>query len=112
MSNSRYEKLLEALDLHQNLLFAEQQAISARDLNTVEQILNQKDSSMDLLLRAKEDTDFNYPPEIQSRITNVLSQQAENTSNFRKLHIQAESPNINSSSTSPFHKRMRQAYSN
>ena len=48
MSNSPYEKLLEALDLHQNLLFAEQQAISARDLNTVEQILNQKDSSMDL----------------------------------------------------------------
>jgi hypothetical protein len=63
-------------------------------------------------LRAKEDTDSNYPPEIQSRITNVLSQQAENTSNFRKLHIQAESPNIDSSSRSPFHKRMRQAYSN
>ena len=112
MSNSPYEKLLKALDLHQNLLFAEQQAISARDLNTVEQILNQKDSSMDLLLRAKEDLDSNYPPEIQSRITNVLSQQAENTSNFRKLHIQAESPNIDSSSTNPFHKRMRQAYSN
>ena len=112
MSNYPYEKLLKALDLHQNLLFAEQQAISARDLNTVEQILNQKDSSMDLLLMAKEDTDSNYPPEIQSRITNVLSQQAENTSNFRKLHIQTENPNPESSSTSPLHKRMRQAYSN
>ena len=112
MSNPPYEKLLEALDLHQNLLFAEQQAISARDLNTVEQILNQKESSMDLLLRAKEDTDSNYPPEIQSRITNVLSQQAENTSSFRKLHIQAESPNTVATVTSPFHKRMRQAYSN
>ena len=112
MSNSPLEKLLEALELHQNLLFAEQQAISARDLNTVEQILNQKDSSMDLLLRAKEDTNSNYPPEIQSRITIVLSQQAENTSNFRKLHIQTECPNAETSSTSPFHKRMRQAYSN
>ena len=112
MSNPPYEKLLKALDLHQNLLFAEQQAISARDLNTVEQILNQKDSSMDLLLRAKEDTDSNYPPEIQSRITNVLCQQAENTSSFCKLHIQTESPDTNSTFTSPFHKRMRQAYSN
>lgn len=112
MSIPPYEKLLEALELHQNLLFAEQQAISARDLNTVEQILNQKDSSMDLLLRAKEDTNSNYPPEIQSRITNVLSQQAENTSNFRKLHVQAESPSADASSTSPFNKRLRQAYSN
>ena len=112
MSNPSYIKLLEALELHQNLLFAEQQAISARDLNTVEQILNQKDSSMELLLSAKGSTDPNYPPEIQSRITIVLYQQAENTSNFRKLHIQGESPSADASSTSPFHKRMRQAYSN
>jgi hypothetical protein len=112
MSKASYERLLEALELHLNILFAEQQAISARDLATVEQILGQKDTSMDLLMRAKKDSDSNYPPEIQSRISNVLSQQAENTSSFRKLHIQADSPNTDASSTSPFQKRMKQAYSN
>jgi len=111
MSKPSYKNLLDALELHQNLLFAEQQAISARDLSTVEQILNQKDKSLDLLLSAKQDASVNYPPEIRSRISNVLSQQEKNTNNFRKLHIQSVGPKTKSSSPNPFFKRMKQAYS-
>ena len=68
MSEFSYEKLLEALDLHHNILHAEQQAIAARDLNSVEDILARKDKSLDLLLLAKKGDDSNYPAHIQSRI--------------------------------------------
>ena len=83
MSEFSYEKLLEALDLHHNILHAEQQAIAARDLNSVEDILARKDKSLDLLLLAKKGDNSNYPAHIQSRISSVLSLQQKNTQNFK-----------------------------
>ena len=61
MSAFSYEKLLNALDLHQNILHAEKQAISARDLDTVENILLQKDSSLELVLAARNEVDSKFP---------------------------------------------------
>ena len=112
MSKFSHEKLLEALDLHHNLLFAEKQAISARDLNTVEHILKQKDQSMELLLLAKDEAGCtDYPFHIESRISKVLKLQQQNTENFRRLQIQDENQTEASKPSSPLFRRFKQAYS-
>lgn len=112
MSEFSYEKLLEALDLHHNILHAEQQAIAARDLNSVEDILARKDKSLDLLLLAKKaGGDSNYPAHIQSRITSVLSLQQKNSQNFKKLHIQDDQPSDSVENSNPLFRRLKKAYS-
>jgi len=111
MSEFSYEKLLEALDLHHNILHAEQQAIAARDLNSVEDILARKDKSLDLLLLAKKGDDSNYPAHIQSRISSVLSLQQKNTQNFKKLHIQDDQPSDSVENSNPLFRRLKKAYS-
>lgn len=111
MSNVSYEKLLEALDLHHNLLHAEMQAIAARDLNTVEDILGQKEQSLDLLLLAKKKLGPDFPPHIQSRISSVLNLQEKNTQNFRNLHVQDNQPKGSGDLLNPLFKRLKQAYS-
>lgn len=111
MSEFSYEKLLEALDLHHNILHAEQQAIAARDINSVEDILARKDKSLDLLILAKEGGDSNYPAHIQSRISSVLSLQQKNTQNFKKLHIQDDQPSDSVENSNPLFRRLKKAYS-
>ena len=112
MSKDGYKELLDALELHQNLLHAEQQAISSKDLNIVEDILRQKDETLQLLIDAKQNTGGNYPKEIESRISNVLDQQRRNTQNFRKLHIQQDRTEPSAQESNPIFKRMRRAYFN
>lgn len=112
MNQDSYQSLKEALELHQNLLHAEQQAISSRDLNIIEDILKQKDESLQILINAKQASAENYPPQIQSRISYIIDQQKKNTSNFRKLHIQENATEAVSSETNPLFNRMRKAYFN
>jgi hypothetical protein len=112
MKQDPYQSLKNALELHQNLLHAEQQAISTRDLNIVEEILKQKDESLQILINAKQASGDNYPPEIQSRISFILDQQKKNTHNFRKLHIQEKRTELESPETNPIFRRMRKAYFN
>ena len=112
MKQDSYQTLKDALELHQNLLHAEQQAISSRDLNIVEDILKQKDESLQVLINAKQATVENYPPEIQSRISYILDQQKKNTLNFRKLHIQENQTELEPAEANPIFKRMRKAYFN
>ena len=112
MLGHSYKSLLDALDLHQNLLYAEQQAISSKDLNIIEDILKQKDESLQILINAKQATNENYPPEIESRISSILDQQKKNTLNFRKLHIQEGQTEVETSETNPLFNRMRKAYFN
>ena len=108
-----YQELFEALELHQNLIHAEQQAISSRDLSTIESILAQKEKSLSLLIAAKANHTSNYSPELNSRISKVLEQQRKNTENFRKLHIQQTcSEGDQTNKVSPLFRRMRQAYRN
>lgn len=111
MSEFSYEKLLDALDLHHNILHAEKQAIAARDLNTIESILIQKDKSLDLLLLAKDGLGSSYPAHVQSRISYVLSLQETNMQNFRKLHIQDEKSSDSSENSNPLFRRLKKAYS-
>ena len=111
--SSAYQDLFEALDLHQNLIHAEQQAIACKDLGTIESILYQKDKSLSLLIEAKNRNSFINDPDINSRIHDVLEQQQKNTENFRKLHIQQPPSNSAADSElSPLFRRMKQAYRN
>jgi len=112
MSKDGYKELLDALKLHQNLLHAEQQAISSKDLNIVEDILRQKDETLQILIDAKRNTGDNFPQEIESRISKVLDQQRRNTQNFRKLHIQQDHTEPCVQESNPIFKRMRRAYFN
>jgi hypothetical protein len=112
MLGHSHKSLLDALDLHQNLLHAEQQAISTRDLNIIEDILKQKDESLQILINAQQTSTENYPPEIESRISSILDQQKKNTLNFRKLHIQENRTKDGVAETNPIFKRMRKAYFN
>ena len=112
MNQEPHQSLIDALELHQHLLHAEQQAISSKDLNVVEDILNQKDESLQILINAKQASTENYPPEIESRISSILDQQKKNTFNFRKLHIQENRTEDGVVETNPIFKRMRKAYFN
>jgi len=113
VSSSAYQDLFEALELHQNLIHAEQQAIACKDLGTIESILDQKDKSLTLLIEAKSRISSINDPQINSRIHHVLEQQQKNTENFRKLHIQqGPSNSVPESEISPLFRRMKQAYRN
>ena len=110
MSAFSYEKLLYALDLHQNILHAEKQAISARDLDTVENILLQKDSSLELVLAARNEVDSKFPDFVSERISSVMNQQRQNTLDFKKLHIQDQNNASSTEETNPLFKRLKRAY--
>lgn len=111
MGNLSYEELLDALDLHHNVLHAEKQAIDARDLDTVEDLLSQKDESLNMILSAKSKLSENYPENVKSRINSVLTLQKSNTQNFRKLHIQDHNKSDTIGSSNPLFKRLKRAYS-
>lgn len=110
MNQESYQSLVDALELHQNLIHAEQHAISCRDLNIIEDILDRKDESLQILINAKQASSENIPPEIESRISSILDQQKKNTLNFRKLHIQERRTELETSETNPLFNRMRKAY--
>jgi hypothetical protein len=89
------ERLRQAIELHSQVLHSETQAISARDLSTIEDILRKKDESLEVLLSAKEDLGQKYQSnsDLAQLFEQVFEHQQKNTENFRKLHIQeSESP--------------------
>jgi len=111
MTKFAHAKLIEALELHQNILFAEKQAIAVRDLNMVEDILRQKEQSLELVLHAKSEVGENFSENLNHRISIVLELQKLNTKNFRKLHIQDEQIPKKEDKSHPLFTRLRQAYS-
>ena len=111
MGNLSYEELLDALDLHHNILHAEKQAIDARDLDTIEELLSQKDKSLNMVLSAKSKLSENYPEDVKSRINSVLTLQKSNTQNFRNLHVQDNGQSEKNESTNPLFRRLKRAYS-
>ncbi len=84
------ENFNRALQLHSQVLHAETQAISAKDLSTIQDILIKKDESLEFLISAKNLVEESTEPfpELESLVKNVLEHQAKNTENFRKLHVQ------------------------
>ena len=78
---------LEALETFENLLHAETQAIAAKHLDTIEQIIARKDESLQVLLQAKDkvSTDPRNISEADELVDQVLDLQEKNVESFRKL---------------------------
>lgn len=116
MSNrpNNYEIFLEALELHENLLHAETQAIAAKHLDTIESILTRKEESLRLLLEAKDSIgeDPRNNRDADEFIDRVIELQKRNAYSFRKLvDSQAEKEDADkSTSVKPIDQRLKKAY--
>ena len=77
----------EALETFENLLHAETQAIAAKHLDTIEQIIAKKDESLKVLLQAKDQvgTDPRTIREADILVDQVLDLQEKNVESFRRL---------------------------
>jgi uncharacterized protein YoxC len=104
--------LRRAIELHSQILHSETQAISARDLTTIEDILVKKDESLEILLSAKEDLgqDFESFSDLVQLFEQVVKHQQKNTENFRKLHIQQSEYPESGKPTDTFSDRVSRAY--
>ena len=106
------ERLRQAIELHSQVLHSETQAISARDLSTIEDILEKKDESLEILLSAKEDLGQNYESasDLVQLFEQVVEHQQKNTENFRKLHIQESESSESGKTSGTFSDRVSRAY--
>jgi hypothetical protein len=106
------EKLRHAIELHSQVLHSEAQAISARDLSIIEDILAKKDESLEILLSAKEDLgqDYETSSDLMKLFEQVVDYQRKNTENFRKLHIQESENPESGKPTDTFSDRVSRAY--
>jgi len=106
------ERLRQAIELHSQVLHSETQAISARDLSTIEDILGKKDESLEVLLSAKEDLGQEYQSasDLVQLFEQVVEHQQKNTENFRKLHVQESESAEFGKSTDTFSDRVSRAY--
>ena len=77
----------EALETFENLLHAETQAIAAKHLDTIEQLIAKKDESLKVLLQAKDQvgTDPRTIKEADILVDQVLDLQEKNVESFRRL---------------------------
>ena len=82
-----YTFFFEALETFENLLHAETQAIAAKHLDTIEQIIAKKDESLKVLLQAKDQvgTDPRTIKEADILVDQVLDLQGKNVESFRRL---------------------------
>lgn len=106
------ENLRHAIELHSQVLHSETQAISARDLSTIEDILAKKDESLEILLSAKEDLgqDYESSSDLAKLFEQVVEHQQKNTESFRKLHIQEPESSESCKPLDPFTDRVSRAY--
>ena len=113
MTNAKKLDLINALQMHDNVLHAEEQAIQAKNIDTIEQIASQKDESLNLLVQAKENVDQEGTDisDLQTEIGRIIQKQEHNTELFRDLHIQSKSSSsVNRSNLNSLKNRMRKAY--
>jgi hypothetical protein len=88
VSASKFSRFLEFLELHENLLHAETQAIAAKHLDTIESLIATKEENLNLLLEAKDELSSN-PRENQQAdelIEKILKLQDRNSKSFAKLY--------------------------
>ena len=112
MSEKNFAYFLESLETLEILLHAETQAIAAQDLDTIDEIILQKESSMKNLLDAKNrlQKDPRNNQLANEKIDYVMNLQARNALSFKKLKdkvgLNKKSQNI----TSLNRKKARSAY--
>ena len=113
MTNPKKLELIHALQLHENVLHAEEQAIQAKDIDTIEDVSIQKDRTLEILVQAKEvlDSEGIDVSNLQDDINRIILKQEKNTELFRALHIQDSNKKSQSElKQSPLQNRLRKAY--
>ena len=107
-------RFIEILESYEHLLHAETQAIAAKDVNLVEEILQKKDQCISDLIRSKENLSENPrdDSEIDTLIDKVDDLQKRNFSTFSLLVEQQRSKRTGQTSNKEpsNYRRLRQTY--
>ena len=109
-----FDHFLELLEVHENLLHAETQAIAAKELDTIESILQKKDESLEIVLTARDNLGVNprTNQQLDSLIDRVIELQKRNADSFQKLVKQQSSKaSPKDESKNLLSNRLKQAYS-
>ena len=109
-----FDHFLELLEVHENLLHAETQAIAAKELDIIESILQKKDESLEIVLAARDNlgVDPRTNQQLDSLIDRVIELQKRNTDSFQKLVKQQSSKaGPKDESKNLLSNRLKQAYS-
>ncbi len=113
MTNPKKLELINALQLHDNVLHAEEQAIHSKDMKTIEEVTLQKDQTLEILVQIKEalDQDGIDISDLSEEIDRIISRQEKNTELFRGLHIQGTNSKAKSNpNQNTLQNRLRKAY--
>ena len=105
---------LELLEVHENLLHAETQAIAAKELDVIESILQKKDESLEIVLAARDNlgVEPRTNQQLDSLIDRVIELQKRNADSFQKLVKQQSSKaSPKDESKNLLSNRLKQAYS-
>ena len=109
-----FDHFLELLEVHENLLHAETQAIAAKELDVIESILQKKDESLEIVLTARDNlgVDPRTNQQLDSLIDRVIELQKRNADSFQKL-VKQQSSKASSKDESKnlLSNRLKQAYS-
>ena len=109
-----FDHFLELLEVHENLLHAETQAIAAKELDIIESILQKKDESLEIVLAARDNlgVDPRTNQQLDSLIDRVIELQKRNADSFKKLAKQQSSKaSPKDESKNLLSNRLKQAYS-
>ena len=112
-NSTEFSFFLEALETFENLLHAETQAIAAKHLETIEQIIERKDENLKALLEAKEriGVDPRSISEADALVDQVLDLQEKNVESFRRLFEKQFKLNQGKEiSEKPIDRKLRKAY--
>ena len=112
-NSSEFTFFLEALETFENLLHAETQAIAAKHLDTIEEIIERKDENLRALLEAKEriGMDPRSVSEADILVDQVLDLQEKNVESFRRLfQKQFKLSQGKEDSEKPIDRKLRKAY--
>lgn len=112
-NSTEFDFFLEALETFENLLHAETQAIAAKHLDTIEEIIERKDESLKALLEAQERVgmDPRSVSEADTLVDQVLDLQEKNVESFRRLFEKQFKLNQGKGEPEkPREKKLRQAY--
>jgi flagellar biosynthesis/type III secretory pathway chaperone len=112
-NSTEFDFFLEALETFENLLHAETQAIAAKHLDTIEEIIERKDENLKALLEAKEriGVDPRSVSEADTLVDQVLDLQEKNVESFRRLFDKQFKLNQGKGDTEkPRERKLRKAY--
>jgi hypothetical protein len=114
-SPKSFNTFIDILEVYENLLHTETQAIAAKNLDEIESILAQKEESMKSVLTAKSEIEFDPLTNINTKdlITRLIELQKRNAESFKRLiDVQSEKEKSSEFEKKPLkNHRLIKAYS-